>query len=91
MALIDYADIRLVNSVARFLREKLTLTISPGCCIALYISNLLREEGEIIDKLIMLDASPAHFLLPVVQQGIRKGIIDGGLQDEVGMNDFVFW
>ena len=38
----------------------------------------------------MLDASPAHFLVPVVQQGIRKGIIDGGLQDEVGMNVFVF-
>ena len=90
MALIDYAGIHLVNSVARFLREKLTLTISPGCCIALYISNLLRKEGETVDRLIMLDASPAHFLVPVVQQGIRKGIIDGGLRDEVSMNVFVF-
>ena len=65
--------------------RKLTFTISPGCCIAFYMSNLLRKEGETVDRLIMLDASPAHFLLPVVQQRIRKGIIDGGLQDEVGM------
>jgi len=42
---------------------------SFGCCIALYISNILCAQGEKVDNLVMVDASPAHFLLPAHQEG----------------------
>jgi pimeloyl-ACP methyl ester carboxylesterase len=51
-----------------------------------YISQTYFVKGSNIDRLVMLVSSPAHFLLPIVQQRIRKTIIDGRLQDEVRTN-----
>ncbi|KAJ8483173.1 hypothetical protein ONZ45_g14697 [Pleurotus djamor] len=51
---------------------------SFGTCLAIEVATILRNEGEVVDTLVMLDGAPAIF-----QQSVRTQLAESSLQEDI--------
>ncbi|ESK88629.1 polyketide synthase [Moniliophthora roreri MCA 2997] len=56
---------------------------SFGTCLALDISLLLQQQGEVVESLVLLDGSPTLFKRPAFQSYLMGRIQDGSFQEDI--------